>query len=109
MQKLILRSSLLIVVAALAVAFLVPQAQAKGKNVTFVNETDSTRYVLAAWGEGSCAEKTQTEAFTLEAGAEHELDTDGQRACYCVGRSAKVASCGAWQMAGPKKTERIEH
>lgn len=95
--------------ALAAALFVAPQALAKGEDVTFLNRTDETRYVLVAWGEAkACEDKDRTENFTLEPGQSFVLESGADRACYCVGRVAKVSQCMAWDRARPGSIQRIE-
>lgn len=93
-----------------AVALFATPALAKKQTVTFVNESDSPRYVLAVYGAGGqCEAMPEKESFLLEPGETFQLDTAGKKACWCAGRRAAVSECQGWNVARPAKTVRLGH
>lgn len=93
---------------AALLAFAAP-AMAKKQTVTFVNQTDAPRYVLAVYGAGGqCEAMPEREAFILQPGETFELDTAGQKACWCAGRKAAVSECQGWNVGRPGKKVRLD-
>jgi hypothetical protein len=91
-------ASVALVACCLAVAAV---AEAKGENVTFINQSRRTQQILAAFGEGdSCSEKTQRENLKIEAGERAVLESGDSTVCWCAGSGkAKVGQCQEWKRA----------
>jgi hypothetical protein len=104
-----LRRSAAVLAALAAVAVFALPASAKKQNVTFVNETDAPRYVLAVYGAGgACEAMPEKASFVVEPGESYELDTAGEKACWCAGRVSAVSQCQGWNIGRPAKKVRIE-
>jgi hypothetical protein len=96
-------SSLIIASVTLVACCLVAAsvAEAKGENVTFINQSRRAQQILAAFGEGdSCSEKTQRENLKIEAGERVVLESGDSTVCWCAGSGkAKVGRCQEWNRA----------
>ena len=102
------RSAAALALLAAVLVFALP-ASAKKQNVTFINETDAPRYILAVYGAGgSCEAMPEKVNFVVEPGQSYELDTAGKKACWCAGRVAAVSECQGWNIGRPAKKVRLD-
>lgn len=111
MKRTLSRTVPILAIAIFALGLFVgPAAHAKGTDVTFINRSDRTQYVLAAFGaDGSCSDMPQRENLVIDSKQMQTVQSGDSKVCWCSSRAGKIGDCtDTWKKARPGSKQRIE-